>query len=68
MPLFDFEHCDERKNDVILRLADTGNEAAYPACPKCKQPMTKIVGNPGRAIFRGAGFHGVDYRAPTKGF
>jgi putative FmdB family regulatory protein len=69
MPLFDFkcDHCETFKADVILRVKETDDKSVYPVCDKCSQPMEKLIGNPGRAIFHGRGFHATDYRAPTRG-
>jgi predicted nucleic acid-binding Zn ribbon protein len=69
-PIFDFEHkdCGTFEADAILRVADVGNPEKYPKCSVCGQPMEKLVGNPGRAIFKGKGCHATDYRSPTRGY
>ena len=69
MPIFDFQctNCETLKEDVILRVKDTDDKSTYPVCPECGNVMTKLIGNPGRAIFKGRGFHCNEYHAPTRG-
>lgn len=68
MPLFDFKcrECDKAKPDVILRVQEVGHEEFYPKCEE-HGVMEKLIGNPGRAILKGRGFHANDYHAPTRG-
>lgn len=67
MPRWDFkcETCNESQMDVVLRVKHSDDE--LPKCTKCgtimvKQPSTFST------IFKGSGFHAVDYRAPTRGY
>ncbi len=64
MPIFDMrcEQCGERQSDVWLKMGDGVDK--YPQ--HCGQPMVKEYGATA-AHFKGAGFHAVDYRAPTRG-
>jgi predicted nucleic acid-binding Zn ribbon protein len=68
MPRFDFScprSSDHPKQyDVILRITHTA--ADFPQCDECGDVMEKDASR-FNAQFRGAGFHAVDYRAPTRG-
>lgn len=66
MPLFDFKcSCGNGESkDVLLHIRHTKED--YPTCA-CGNKMDKLFGRV-TGIFKGAGFHAVDYRAPTRGF
>lgn len=67
MPRFDFKcpECGASKEDVILRIGDGVDK--FPQCDNCHITLTKQP-SAFNAHFKGAGFHSVDYHAPTRGY
>ena len=63
MPFYDFEcpRCGAR--EVVPR--EIGERDAAPACFLCGEhegaPMVRVPSVPGGFVFKGAGFHSVDY-------
>jgi putative FmdB family regulatory protein len=64
MPLYEYEcpQCEGQKEAIV-----TSFQTPAPECEVCKVPMVKLISNPGRAHFKGRGFHATEYRSPTRG-
>jgi putative FmdB family regulatory protein len=67
MPLYDTKcsnaSCGHVATDVLL----PSFSSPLPLCSLCSSSVERLVSNPGRAQFKGAGFHTTDYRSPTRG-
>ena len=67
MTIYDFKcyTCETLLEDVILSIKHTQEDV--PKCEKCQQPMQKEYST-FSAHFKGSGFHGNEYHAPTRGY
>lgn len=64
MPVYDFK-CEKcgKQLETVLKITHTDSDK--PVC--CETAMVKQP-SAFSAHFKGAGFHSVDYRAPTRGY
>jgi len=59
MPTYEYE-CKNCKK--IFELFQRMTEPAIKTCPKCGQPVFRLIGAGGGIIFKGSGFYATDYK------
>lgn len=59
MPTYEYEctHCGHNF-EVFQQITDPPKKQ----CPKCNQPLRRIIGAGSGIIFKGSGFYATDYR------
>lgn len=65
MPVYDFkcDICGEEQHDIVLKITHTKEDTPLCCGERMQKAPSRVTG-----IFKGSGFHAVDYRAPTRGF
>lgn len=62
MPTYEYE-CE--KCGYRFERFQSMTDKPLKTCPKCKGPVTRLIGSGSGIIFKGSGFHATDYPSST---